>query len=134
MCIRDRLEEAFADKDMKIFPISAVSGQGVKELLWYVNDLLKELPEEPIEFDQEYFFELQEDDDQESIVVKMEEPGVYSVEGPKVCLLYTSHSSGHRCVRRMNISRKHTSSMMNLRFSIIIAACLLSGMMLRLQF
>ena len=29
-------------------------------------------------------YELQEDDDQESIVVKMEEPGVYSVEGPKV--------------------------------------------------
>ena len=82
--IIEMLEEAFADKDMKIFPISAVSGQGVKELLWYVNDLLKELPEEPIEFDQEYFFELQEDDDQESIVVKMEEPGVYSVEGPKV--------------------------------------------------
>ena len=82
--IIEMLEEAFVDKDMKIFPISAVSGQGVKELLWYVNDLLKELPEEPIEFDQEYFFELQEDDEQESIVVKMEEPGVYSVEGPKV--------------------------------------------------
>ena len=69
---------------IKIFPISAVSGQGVKELLWYVNDLLKELPEEPIEFDQEFFFELQEEDEEESIVVKMEEPGVYSVEGPKV--------------------------------------------------
>lgn len=49
-----------------------------------VNDLLKELPEEPIEFDQEFFFELQEEDEEESIVVKMEEPGVYSVEGPKV--------------------------------------------------
>ena len=82
--IIEMLEEAFADKDMKIFPISAVSGQGVKELLWYVNDLLKELPEEPIEFDQEFFFELQEEDEEESIVVKMEEPGVYSVEGPKV--------------------------------------------------
>ena len=82
--IIEMLEEAFADKDIKIFPISAVSGQGVKELLWYVNDLLKELPEEPIEFDQEFFFELQEEDEEESIVVKMEEPGVYSVEGPKV--------------------------------------------------
>ena len=35
-------------------------------------------------FDQEFFFELQEEDEEESIVVKMEEPGVYSVEGPKV--------------------------------------------------
>ena len=33
---------------------------------------------------QEFFFELQEEDEEESIVVKMEEPGVYSVEGPKV--------------------------------------------------
>ena len=46
--IIEMLEEAFADKDIKIFPISAVSGQGVKELLWYVNDLLKELPEEEL--------------------------------------------------------------------------------------
>ena len=51
------------------------------DLKW---NLLKELPEEPIEFDQEFFFELQEEDEEESIVVKMEEPGVYSVEGPKV--------------------------------------------------
>ena len=80
----EMLKEEFEKDGVKIFPISAVSGKGISELLWYVNDLLKELPEEPIEFDQEFFFELQEEDEEESIVVKMEEPGVYSVEGPKV--------------------------------------------------
>ena len=69
---------------MKVFPISAVSGQGLKELLWYVNDLLKELPDEPVEFEQEFFLDLQQDEEWESIEVEMEEPGVYSVKGPKV--------------------------------------------------
>ena len=82
--LMEMLEEEFGSQDIKIFPISAVSGQGLKELLWYVNNLLKELPEEPIEFEQEFFLDMQEDEPEESIVVAMEEPGVYTVEGPKV--------------------------------------------------
>ena len=49
-----------------------------------MNNLLKELPEEPIEFEQEFFLDMQEDEPEESIVVAMEEPGVYTVEGQKV--------------------------------------------------
>ena len=82
--LMEMLEEEFGSQDIKIFPISAVSGKGLKELLWYVNNLLKELPEEPIEFEQEFFLDMQEDEPEESIVVAMEEPGVYTVEGPKV--------------------------------------------------
>ena len=82
--LMEMLEEEFDSQDIKIFPISAVSGKGLKELLWYVNNLLKELPEEPIEFEQEFFLDMQEDEPEESIVVAMEEPGVYTVEGPKV--------------------------------------------------
>ena len=82
--LMEMLEDEFGSQGIKIFPISAVSGKGLKELLWYVNNLLKELPEEPIEFEQEFFFDMQEDETAESIVVAMEEPGVYTVEGPKV--------------------------------------------------
>ncbi len=82
--IVEMLEEEFGPQGIKVFPISAVSGKGLKELLWYVNNLLKELPEEPVEFEQEYFFEQQEEEPKESIVVAMEEPGVFTVEGPKV--------------------------------------------------
>lgn len=82
--IVEMLEEEFAEEGYKIFPISAVSGEGLKELLWYVNNLLKELPEEPVEFEQEFFFELQEDEPTESIRVEKEEEGVFIVEGPKI--------------------------------------------------
>lgn len=80
----EMLEEEFGKEGYKIFPISAVSGEGLKELLWYVNNLLKELPDEPIEFEQEFFLELEESQPEAPIVVAMEEPGVYTVEGPRV--------------------------------------------------
>lgn len=82
--IVEMLEEEFGSQGIRVFPISAVSGKGVKELLWHVHGLLKELPEEPVEFEQEYFFELQKEEPTESIVVAEEEPGVFTVEGPKV--------------------------------------------------
>ena len=78
------LEDAFGEDGIKIFPISAVSGEGVKELLWQVRKMLDELPEEPMEFEQEFFFDEIEDEEYESISVAMEEPGVFTVEGPKV--------------------------------------------------
>lgn len=82
--IVEMLEEEFGSQGIRVFPISAVSGKGVKELLWHVHGLLKKLPEEPVEFEQEYFFELQKEEPTESIVVAEAEPGVFTVEGPKV--------------------------------------------------
>lgn len=81
--VMELLRDEFGD-EVKFFPISAVSGEGVKELLWYVNSLLKELPDAPTEFEQEYFPEEELDDTQESIVVTKVEEGIFSVEGPKV--------------------------------------------------
>lgn len=82
--ITELLEEEFGPLGIRVFPISAVSGKGVKELLWYVNDLLKELPDDPVEFEQEYFLDLNKEEPVESISVYMEKPGVFCVEGPKV--------------------------------------------------
>lgn len=82
--IVDMLTEEFGPQGIRVFPISAVSGKGLKELLWHVNQLLKDLPEDPVEFEQEYFFELQKEEPTESIIVAMAEPGVFTVEGPKV--------------------------------------------------
>lgn len=82
--IVEMLEEEFGPKGIKVFPISAVSGKGLKELLRHVNQMLKDLPDEPVEFEQEYFFEAQEEEPAESITVAMAEPGVFTVEGPKV--------------------------------------------------
>ena len=43
------LKDEYEPKGIKVFPISAVSGKGVEELLWYVNKLVKEAPDEVIE-------------------------------------------------------------------------------------
>ena len=59
MCIRDRiyaedespvdrLKAAYEPKGIRVFPISGVSGKGIKELLYYVNDQLKNLEEGPV--------------------------------------------------------------------------------------
>ena len=79
-----KLRQEFDPQGIRVFAISAVSGKGLKELLWHVNQMLKELPDEPVEFAQEYFFELKEEEPTESITVAMAEPGVFTVEGPKV--------------------------------------------------
>lgn len=50
-----RIRDEFEPKGIKVFPISAVSGQGLKELLYYVSDMLKSIDEKPIVFEQEYF-------------------------------------------------------------------------------
>ena len=79
-----RIEEAFADQEIKVFPISAVSGEGLNDLLWYIYDILQKLPPEPVEFETEFYMDLQQDDEEEQIVVEQVEPGVFSVTGPKV--------------------------------------------------
>ncbi|MBE6013952.1 MAG: GTPase ObgE [Lachnospiraceae bacterium] len=79
-----KLREEFEPKGIKVFPISAVSGEGVKELLYYVNDLLKTMEDEPIVFEQEFFpaAELLTGSDTGHTVNV--EDGVYVVEGPQI--------------------------------------------------
>ena len=79
----DALKAEFEPKGIKVFPISGVSGKGIRELLWYVNEQLSEMSAEPVVFEQEYFPEeelLYEDLPYEVTV----EDGIYVVEGPKI--------------------------------------------------
>lgn len=78
-------EEFPEDEGYRIFPISAVSGKGVNELLWYVNDLVKQSPREIIEFEPEIDLSMQDDPELPFEVKKSEdEEGVYIVEGPRI--------------------------------------------------
>ena len=80
----NRIKEAFADENVPVFSISAVSGKGLKELLYYVNDLLKSIDVEPIVFEPEFSLD--------SLVIANEpytveydaEDKVYVVEGPRI--------------------------------------------------
>lgn len=78
----ERLRKEFEPHGIKVFPISAVSGQGVKELLYHVKGMLNEIQTDPVVFEREFFpeFEL----NSEPVVVEKVEDGVYSVEGSRV--------------------------------------------------
>lgn len=77
------LEEEFSKEGIKVFPISAVSGKGVKELLWYINDMLKNVDQTVVEFEPEYNLDSY-DDPTEPFTVEKAEEGVYVVEGPRI--------------------------------------------------
>lgn len=78
-----RLKAEFEPQGIKVFPISAVSGKGVKELLYCVREMLNELDSEPVVFEREYFTEVLEAGN-EPYSVYMEEEGVFVVEGPRI--------------------------------------------------
>lgn len=78
------LKDEFEPKGIKVFPISAVSGEGVKELLYYVNNLLKEVPDEPVIFAQEFFPEVELLSDVDPAHTVTIEDGVFVVEGPQI--------------------------------------------------
>lgn len=77
------LKEEFEPQGIKVFPISAVSGKGVKELLYAVKEMLNELDDEPIVFEQEFFPEQMVSMD-EPFTVEKDEDGVFVVEGPRI--------------------------------------------------
>lgn len=79
----DKLREEFEPQGIRVFAISGVSGEGIKELLYYVSEQLQKQDTKPIVFEQEYFPE------DELIYVDLpytveQEDGVYVVEGPKI--------------------------------------------------
>ena len=83
--IVEKLRKEFEPQGMKVFPISAVSGKGVKELLYYVREELRGLDEKPIVFEQEYFpDEMLLTGDEPYTVTYDEETGEYVVEGPRI--------------------------------------------------
>ena len=82
----DRLKQEFEPKGIRVFPISAVSGQGVKELLFYVKELLSQIDLKPLVFEQEYFpeEELITDNLPFTVVRDETDPNIFVVEGPKI--------------------------------------------------
>lgn len=75
----------FEPQGIEVFPISAVSGEGVQSLLYKVNEMLQAVGEETTVFEQEYFPEQrQENSDEPYTVIYDEEAGEYVVEGPRI--------------------------------------------------
>ena len=81
-----RLKDEFEPQGIKVFPISAVAGKGLRELLYYVRELLDQAPQEAIVFEQEYFpgEELVYENLPYTVTKSEEEEGVFIVEGPRI--------------------------------------------------
>ncbi len=82
----ERLRREFDPKGVKVFAISAVSGQGVKELLYYVKEMLDQTEEKKVFFEQEYFPEnhLIQEQLPYTVSKSQEEENTYVIEGPKI--------------------------------------------------
>ena len=82
----DRLKAEFEPKGIRVFPISAVSGKGLDELLYHVRTMLDQLEDTPVTFAQEYFPEemLAVEDLPYTVGRDEEDEHVFVVEGPKI--------------------------------------------------
>lgn len=79
----ERLKNEFEPKGIKVFPISGVTGQGIKELLYYVSDQLSKLDQAPVVFEQEYFPEDELLYEDLPYTVEKEDD-MFVVEGPRI--------------------------------------------------
>lgn len=78
------LKKTFEPEGIRVFPISAVSGKGVQELLYYVYELLQTVPVEPVIFEREYFPEEYLDHPEEPYSIERAADGAFEIFGPRV--------------------------------------------------
>ena len=83
--VLNRMRNEFEPKGISVFPISAVTGAGVKELLSYAYQYLKENKDEPVIFEQEYFPEFENSYANEPYTVSFDDKEqAYIVQGPRI--------------------------------------------------
>ncbi len=80
----DAIKKEFEPEGIKVFPISAVSGKGLKELLYYVQGLLDNMDNSPVIFEAEYDPNEFYDNPEDPYTVFKNDDGVYCIEGPRI--------------------------------------------------
>ena len=75
------IKAAFEPEGIKVYPISAVTGQGVKELLYAVRELLDNFPDDVVIFEKEFDVDELLDNSDDNYNVYIDENGVFIVEG-----------------------------------------------------
>lgn len=80
-----KIRDEFEPKGIKVFPISAVSGQGLKEVLYYVSNLLSQINEPPTVFEPEFNPDTELITGNEPYTVEYDpKENAYFVEGPRI--------------------------------------------------
>ena len=91
-----KIREEFEPKGVPVYAISAITGQGLRELLYDINNQLEKMDLGPVIFEQEFFPENHFEGESEPFtVVYDEEEDAYVVEGPRIekMLSYTNLES-----------------------------------------
>ncbi len=78
-----RIREVYEPKGIKVIPVSAATGSGVRELLFEILRVLKETKREPIVYDSEYDVKANMAEELPLNIYK-ESSKVYVVEGPRI--------------------------------------------------
>ncbi|MDE6943424.1 MAG: Obg family GTPase CgtA, partial [Lachnospiraceae bacterium] len=92
----EKIKAEFEPKGIPVYPISAISGQGLRELLYDINNRLEQMDTKPVTFEQEFFPEFHFDMNSEPYTVVYDEAeNAYVVEGPRIekMLSYTNLES-----------------------------------------
>ena len=81
-----RLKDEFEPQGIPVFPISAVSGKGVKELFYHVQKMLDSMEDKPTTFQQEFFPEdvLIRENLPYTVERSEEDEHIFIVEGPRI--------------------------------------------------
>lgn len=81
----NKLKEEFEPQGIEVIPISAATGEGIRELLYKVKAMLDKLPKERIVFEQEYDPEVEMTFSDEPFTVEYDDDkDEYVVEGPRI--------------------------------------------------
>lgn len=78
------IKNAFEPEGIKVYPISAVTGQGVKELLYAVRELLDNFPDDVVIFEKEFDIDELLDNSDDNYNVYVDENGIFIVEGERI--------------------------------------------------
>ncbi len=81
--IIEQLKNEFEPEGIKVFPVSAVSGKGLKDLMYYVSTLLSNMDDEPIVYEPEFDPSLHFFKDEPYTICRGDD-GAFVVEGPKI--------------------------------------------------
>ncbi|MBQ9030351.1 MAG: GTPase ObgE [Parasporobacterium sp.] len=82
--IIEKIRRSCPDPDIRIFPVSAATKEGIRPLLYYVKQLLQELPDDTSVFESEIQVEDYFEEEILAFEVKKEGETLYSVEGPRI--------------------------------------------------
>ena len=91
-----KIKAEFEPQGIRVYAISAISGQGLRDLLYAINNALEKLDSKPVIFEQEFFPEFHFSSETDPFtVIYDEEEDAYVVEGPRIekMLSYTNLES-----------------------------------------